>query len=95
MLRKIANRASRILREASCEPFKAWVAEVVVTIQRDGCYELEPAPVRPAPGGGVTYVVLQQVADAIERLEERNIRADEEFAARVAERNELLPSAMP
>ncbi len=26
---------------------------------------------------------------------ERNIRADEEFAARVAERNELLPSAMP
>jgi prophage antirepressor-like protein len=73
-----------------CEPFKAWVAEVVVTIQRDGCYELEPAPVQPAPGGGVAYVVPQQVADAIVRLEERNIRADEEFAARAAERNELL-----
>ncbi|MFF2129475.1 Bro-N domain-containing protein [Streptomyces olivochromogenes] len=73
-----------------CEPFKAWVAEVVVTIQRDGCYELEPAPVQPAPGGGVGYVVPQQVADAIVRLEERNIRADEEFAARAAARNELL-----
>ncbi|MFF3660021.1 BRO-N domain-containing protein [Streptomyces olivochromogenes] len=73
-----------------CEPFKAWVAEVVVTIQRDGCYELEPAPVQPAPGGGVAYVVPQQVADAIVRLEERNIRADEEFAARAAARNELL-----
>ncbi|MFD9514053.1 BRO-N domain-containing protein [Streptomyces mirabilis] len=73
-----------------CEPFKAWVAEVVVTIQRDGCYELEPAPVQPAPGGGVAYVVPHQVADAIVRLEERNIRADEEFAARAAARNELL-----
>ncbi|MFD8007529.1 BRO-N domain-containing protein [Streptomyces mirabilis] len=73
-----------------CEPFKAWVAEVVVTIQRDGCYELEPAAVQPAPGGGVAYVVPQQVADAIVRLEERNIRADEEFAARAAARNELL-----
>jgi prophage antirepressor-like protein len=73
-----------------CEPFKAWVAEVVVTIQRDGCYDLEPAPVQPAPGGGVAYVVPQQVADAIVRLEERNIRVDEEFAARAAARNELL-----
>ncbi|MFD8215506.1 Bro-N domain-containing protein [Streptomyces sp. NPDC059697] len=73
-----------------CEPFKAWVAEVVVTIQRNGCYELEPASVQPAPGGGVAYVVPQEVADAIVRLEERNIRADEEFAARAAARNELL-----
>lgn len=32
-----------------CEPFEAWVAEVVATIQRDGCHELEPAPVQPAP----------------------------------------------
>lgn len=73
-----------------CEPFEAWVAEVVATIQRDGCYELEPAPVQPAPHGGVAYVVPQQVADALVRLEERNIRADEELAARVAARNELL-----
>lgn len=32
-----------------CEPFKAWVAEVVVTIQRDGCYELEPPLYSPPP----------------------------------------------
>ncbi|GAX54247.1 BRO-N domain-containing protein [Streptomyces olivochromogenes] len=76
--------------KSECEPFKAWVAEVVVTIQRDGCYELEQAPVQPASGGGVAYVVPQQVADAIVRLEERNFRADEEFAARAAARNELL-----
>ncbi|MFE2972348.1 Bro-N domain-containing protein [Streptomyces sp. NPDC059340] len=41
-----------------CEPFKAWVTEVVVTIQRDGCYELEPSSVQPAPGGGVAQVDL-------------------------------------
>ncbi|WP_405881206.1 Bro-N domain-containing protein [Streptomyces sp. NBC_01384] len=73
-----------------CEPFKAWVAEVVVTVQRDGCYELEPALVQPAPGGGVAYVVPEQVADAIVRLEERNIRADEELAVQATARNELL-----
>lgn len=73
-----------------CEPFKAWVAEVVVTVQRDGCYELEPALVQPAPGGGVAYVVPEQVADAIVRLEGRNIRADEELAVQATARNELL-----
>ncbi|MGW3629724.1 BRO-N domain-containing protein [Streptomyces sp. NPDC005122] len=70
-----------------CEPFKNWAAEAVVSIQRDGCYALEPAPVQPASDGGVAYAVPQRVADALVRLEERNILADEELAARAAARN--------
>ncbi|MEU0038183.1 Bro-N domain-containing protein, partial [Streptomyces sp. NPDC006333] len=73
----------------ACEPFKAWVAETVVTIQRDGCYALEPAPVQPASDGSVAYVVPQQVADALVRFEERNILVDEELAARAAACDEL------
>lgn len=69
-----------------CEPFKRWVAEVVATIQRDGTYSLEPAPVQPAPGGGTAYLMPEQVADAIVRLEERNIRADEASAVAQVER---------
>jgi len=68
-----------------CAPFKAWVAEVIETIQREGSYSLEPAPVQPAPSGGTAYLMPQQVADAIVRLEERNIRADEALAASQAE----------
>ncbi|WP_316756823.1 BRO-N domain-containing protein [Streptomyces herbicida] len=68
-----------------CEPFKAWVSEVIATIQRDGSYSLEPAPVQPAPSGGTAYLMPEQVADAIVRLEERNIRADEALLARQAE----------
>ncbi|MFJ5273639.1 Bro-N domain-containing protein [Streptomyces sp. NPDC088358] len=73
----------------ACEPFKAWVAETVVTVQRDGCYALEPAPVQPASDGSVAYVVPQQVADALVRFEERNVLVDEELAARAAARDEL------
>ncbi|MGW0825065.1 BRO-N domain-containing protein [Streptomyces sp. NPDC002845] len=73
-----------------CEPFKAWVSEVIATIHRDGSYSLEPAPVQPAPTGGTAYVMPQQVADAIVRLEERNIRADEMLTAFQEERNDLL-----
>ncbi|MFC7259047.1 BRO-N domain-containing protein [Streptomyces lutosisoli] len=72
------------------EPFKNWVSEVIVTVQRDGSYSLEPAPVQPAPGGGTAYVMPQQVADAIVRLEERNVRADEMLLAFQEERGELL-----
>lgn len=72
------------------EPFKAWVSEVIETIQRDGSYSLEPAPVQPAPAGGTAYVMPQQVADAIVRLEERNIRADELLVALQEERSGLL-----
>ncbi|MEV0090110.1 Bro-N domain-containing protein [Streptomyces sp. NPDC050738] len=74
-----------------CEPFKLWVAEVVETIQRTGSYELEPAPLQSAaaPETGATYVMPQQIVDALVRLEERNIHADELLAARSAERNQM------
>jgi prophage antirepressor-like protein len=73
-----------------CEPFKAWVSEVIATIQRDGSYALEPAAVQPAPTGGTAYAMPQQVADAIVRLEERNIRADEALLAFQREQTGLL-----
>ncbi|WP_432032467.1 BRO-N domain-containing protein [Streptomyces antibioticus] len=72
------------------QPFKTWVSEVIATIQRDGTYSLEPAAVQPAPSGGTAYVMPDQVADAIVRLEERNIRADEMILAFQKERNDLL-----
>ncbi|WP_327429974.1 BRO-N domain-containing protein [Streptomyces sp. NBC_01236] len=72
------------------EPFKNWVSEVIETVHRDGSYSLEPAPVQPAPSGGTAYVMPQQVADAIVRLEERNVRADEMLLAFQEERGELL-----
>ncbi|WP_030665406.1 Bro-N domain-containing protein [Streptomyces rimosus] len=62
------------------EPFKNWVAEMIVTIQRDGSYALEKARVQPDPGSPVAYAMPSQVADAIVRLEERNLRMDEECA---------------
>ncbi|KUN99659.1 BRO-N domain-containing protein [Streptomyces caeruleatus] len=59
------------------QPFKAWVSEVIATIQRDGSYSLEPAPVQPAaPTGTTAYAVPQQLADALVRLEERSTRSD-------------------
>ncbi|MGW4223997.1 BRO-N domain-containing protein [Streptomyces bauhiniae] len=61
------------------QPFKTWVSEVIVTIQRDGTYSLDPAPLQTTPG--TSYVMPPQVADAIVRLEERNLRADEALAA--------------
>ncbi|MER5714252.1 Bro-N domain-containing protein [Streptomyces sp. NPDC002132] len=73
-----------------CGPFKTWVSEVVATIQRDGSYTLEPAAVQPAATGGTAYVMPDQVADAIVRLEERNIRADEMMLAFQARRQGLL-----
>ncbi|MFF4040642.1 BRO family protein [Streptomyces sp. NPDC001816] len=73
-----------------CAPFKAWVCEVIETIQRDGSYTLDPAPVQPAPAGGTAYLMPQQVADAIVRLEERNIRADEALAVAQLERLEQM-----
>ncbi|MFF5014080.1 Bro-N domain-containing protein [Streptomyces sp. NPDC001165] len=73
-----------------CEPFKRWVSEVIETVQRDGSYTLDPAPVQPAPAGGTAYLMPQQVADAIVRLEERNIRADEALAVAQLERLEQM-----
>ncbi|WP_405554517.1 Bro-N domain-containing protein [Streptomyces sp. NBC_01171] len=69
--------------KSECAPFKAWVSEVIVAIQRDGTYSLDPAPLQTAPG--TSYVMPPQVADAIVRLEERNLRADEALAAAQAE----------
>ncbi|MEV5724301.1 Bro-N domain-containing protein [Streptomyces pharetrae] len=70
-------------------PFKAWVSEVIATIQRDGSYSLEPASVQPAPAGGVAYAMPQRVADALVRLEERSTRMEELLAAQ-QERTGLL-----
>lgn len=59
------------------QPFKAWVSEVIATIQRDGSYSLEPAPVQPAaPTTPTAYAVPSQLADALVRLEERGTRTD-------------------
>lgn len=60
------------------EPFKQWVAEVVVTVQRDGSYSLDKAEVQPTgPGAPTAYAMPGDVADAIVRLEEHNLRLDE------------------
>jgi prophage antirepressor-like protein len=75
-----------------CKPFKLWVSEVIATLQRDGSYTLEPAPVQPAAGGGTAYVMPEEVAEAIVRLEERNIRTDEMFAAAQAEQTRIQSS---
>jgi len=72
------------------QPFKNWVAEVIATIQRDGSYSLEPSPAQSPATGTPAYVMPQQVADAIVRLEQRNLEADERLAAFAGERNDLL-----
>ncbi|MDK1473265.1 Bro-N domain-containing protein [Streptomyces sp. 549] len=87
---RLANGCTK----AEAEPFKNWVTEVVVAVQRDGLYALGHAEVQPPTGATVAYAMPQQVADAIVRLEERNLRLeerhrrlDEEYAAaRRAER---------
>ncbi|MDH6451493.1 MULTISPECIES: Bro-N domain-containing protein [unclassified Streptomyces] len=66
----------------SCAPFKQWAAEVIETVQREGSYTLEEAEVQPSePGAPIAYAMPDQVAEAIVRLEERNLQADEQFAA--------------
>ncbi|MEU3337120.1 Bro-N domain-containing protein [Streptomyces sp. NPDC006668] len=58
-----------------------WAAEVIETVQREGSYTLEEAEVQPAePGAPIAYAMPEQVAEAIVRLEERNLQADEQFA---------------
>lgn len=65
-----------------CAPFKEWAAEVIATVQREGSYTLEKAEVQPAdPGSPIAYAMPEQIAEAIVRLEERNLQADERFAA--------------
>ncbi|MFE2377160.1 BRO family protein [Streptomyces sp. NPDC059398] len=71
-------------------PFRRWVADVVATVQRDGGYALVPAPVQPAPDLRTAFVMPEEIVDAIVRLEERSIRAEEAWAAREEERHLLL-----
>ncbi|MGX1368726.1 prophage antirepressor-like protein [Streptomyces canus] len=67
--------------KSSCAPFKQWVAEVIETVQREGSYTLEEAEVQPSePGAPIAYAMPEQVAEAIVRLEERNLQADEQLA---------------
>ncbi|GHH82344.1 BRO-N domain-containing protein [Streptomyces capitiformicae] len=42
-----------------CAPFKAWVSDVITTIQRDGSYALEPSPVQTPAVGPPAYVMPQ------------------------------------
>ncbi|MBD9724594.1 Bro-N domain-containing protein [Streptomyces caniscabiei] len=64
-----------------CAPFKQWVAEVIETVQREGSYALDEAEVQPVgPGAPIAYAMPEQIADAIVRLEERNLQADEQLA---------------
>lgn len=72
------------------QPFKNWVSEVIETLQRDGSYTLEPSPAQTPATGPAAYVMPQQVADAIVRLEQRNLEADERMSALAGERNDLL-----
>lgn len=66
----------------SCRPFKEWVSEVIHSIQRDGSYTLAAVEVSPVePTSPVAYAMPAEVADVIVRLEERNLRLDEEFAS--------------
>ncbi|HSX99154.1 MAG TPA: DNA-binding protein, partial [Streptomyces sp.] len=65
----------------SCLPFKQWVAEVIEAVQRNGSYSLAQAEVQPSePGAPIAYAMPEQVAEAIVRLEERNLQADEQLA---------------
>ncbi|MGW6569948.1 BRO-N domain-containing protein [Streptomyces sp. NPDC054975] len=47
----------------ACAPFKAWVCEVVATVQRDGSYGLEPSPVHWG------YVLPPEIVDIVVRSE--------------------------
>ncbi|QTD99759.1 BRO-N domain-containing protein [Streptomyces cyanogenus] len=67
--------------KASCAPLKMWVADVIETVQREGSYTLEEAEVQPTgPGAPIAYAMPEQVAEAIVRLETRNLQLDEDFA---------------
>ncbi|CAM5452700.1 hypothetical protein SGRIM119S_01667 [Streptomyces griseorubiginosus] len=62
-------------------PFKQWAAEVLASVHREGSYALEEAEVQlPGIGSPVAYAMPEQVAEAIVRLEERNLQADEQLA---------------
>ncbi|MFI5470215.1 Bro-N domain-containing protein [Streptomyces cacaoi] len=91
---KLVSLQGLILMVNACtkpesQPFKTWVAGVIATLQRDGSYSLEPAPVQPISAGGTAYVMPAQVADALVRLEQRTMQMEERLAA-AGKRNDLL-----
>ncbi|MGK5530714.1 BRO-N domain-containing protein [Streptomyces sp. URMC 129] len=66
----------------AAQPFKRWMVEVIVTVQRDGSYALDKAEVQPgAPQAPAAYAMPREVAEAIVRLERHNIDTDERFTA--------------
>lgn len=72
------------------EPFKNWVTEVVVAVQRHGSYSLEKAAVQPTdPEAPTAYAMPKEVADAIVRLEEHNLSMDAQMLAMQREAQEL------
>ncbi|WP_130796802.1 BRO family protein [Streptomyces otsuchiensis] len=56
----------------SCAPFKEWVAEIVVSVQRDGYSCLDEAEVQPPePDVRISYAMPPELAEVIVGLEER------------------------
>lgn len=72
----------------SCRPFKEWMTQVIVAVQRDGSYSLERSEVQPtAPDAPPAYAMPPEVTEAIVRLAERSLRGDERFVAALDEAN--------
>lgn len=79
--------------KAEAEPFKSWVAKVVVAVQRHGSYALSEATVQAGvPAAPAVYAIPDHVADAIVRLEEHNLRMDEAYTAMRSQEMRLLGS---
>ncbi|MFE1546668.1 Bro-N domain-containing protein [Streptomyces sp. NPDC058718] len=85
---RMVNLSGLVQLVAACRrpeagPFRAWVAEVVTAVQRDGGYGLEPSPVRAG------FLLPPELVDALVRLEGE---FDEQSAAyeEYADRAELL-----
>lgn len=79
----------------ACAPFKQWVAEVIETVQREGSYTLEEAEVQPTePSAPTAYVMPEQVAEAIVRLEAHNLQLDEQLANGQRESIELQKASL-
>ncbi|GAA2918832.1 BRO family protein [Streptomyces thioluteus] len=74
--------------KAACTPFKQWVSEVILTIQRDGSYHLDKAEIQPT--AAPAYAVPDRITDTLVRMEERSLRLIEELAASRREMNESL-----
>ncbi|XEC32808.1 DNA-binding protein [Streptomyces fradiae] len=71
-------------RRAAAGPFRAWVADLVVGVQRDGSYGLDPAP---AAAG---FVLPQPLLDVLVRLEEAALRPEAEWGELLREAGQDL-----